>query len=314
MKNGNMGISRIAFWFGIGALGLLMLLLMIQIDRQWTRMTDITRLMQEQAQDIRSTRGVLRNLEQTVRTARFNTSEVDDRLSDTADRTDAFERARLATQQANYAQGDWLMLAFGSGLTTLTPLVSGDAYSSEVQQYVLESLLVRDPDTLEWSGLLAEDWQISDDGLTINFTLRRDISFSDGIAMTAKDVQFTFEFIMNEAIAAPRSRAYLSRIERVTALDNYHVEFVFKEPYFNSLQLAGGLTTKAGLSWSATPATGGRWMDLSTGLCGVLLKMTAPASPPSATGISMFTELAHGNISACLTTRVSANAASILST
>jgi len=33
MKNGNMGISRIAFWFGIGALGLLMLLLMIQIDR-----------------------------------------------------------------------------------------------------------------------------------------------------------------------------------------------------------------------------------------------------------------------------------------
>lgn len=242
MKNGNMGISRIAFWLGIGALGLLMLLLMIQIDRQWTRMNDITRLMQEQAQDIRSTRGVLRNLEQTVRTARFNTSEVDDRLSDTADRTDAFERARLATQQANYAQGDWLMLAFGSGLTTLTPLVSGDAYSSEVQQYVLESLLVRDPDTLEWSGLLAEDWQISDDGLTINFTLRRDISFSDGIAMTAKDVQFTFEFIMNEAIAAPRSRAYLSRIERVTALDNYHVEFVFKEPYFNSLQLAGGLT------------------------------------------------------------------------
>lgn len=242
MKNGNMGISRIAFWLGIGVLGLLMLLLMVQIDRQWTRMNDITRLMQEQAQDIRSTRGVLRNLEQTVRTARFNTSEVGGSPDDSGDRTDAFERARLATQQANYAQGDWLMLAFGSGLTTLTPLVSGDAYSSEVQQYVLEPLLVRDPDTLEWSGLLAEDWQISDDGLTINFTLRRDIRFSDGIAMTAKDVQFTFEFIMNEAIAAPRSRAYLSRIERVTALDNYHVEFVFKEPYFNSLQLAGGLT------------------------------------------------------------------------
>src|SRR5690606_30654416 len=58
---------------------------------------------------------------------------------------------------------------------------------------------------------------------------------------TAKDVAFTFEFIMNEAIAAPRARAYLSRIARVTATDERTVEFVFSEPYFNSLQLAGGM-------------------------------------------------------------------------
>lgn len=242
MKNGNTGISKLWFWLGLSLFVMMFLLLMVQIDRQWTKMDEMTRIMEEQAKDIRSTRGLLRNLEKTIRTADFssaaNTSFSDQSVTK---ETDAFERARRATEHEEYAQGDWLMMAFGSNIRTLTPLVSADAYSAEVQQYVLESLLVRNPETLEWNGLLAEDWSTSADGLTITFALRRDITFSDGEPLTAKDVEFTFNFIMNEAIAAPRSRAYLSRIERVTALDDYHVEFVFKEPYFNSLQLAGSL-------------------------------------------------------------------------
>jgi len=242
MKNGNAGISKLWFWLGLSLFVVMFLLLMVQIDRQWTKMDEMTRIMEEQAKDIRSTRGLLRNLEKTIRTADFssaaNTSFSDQSVTK---ETDAFERARRATEHEEYAQGDWLMMAFGSNIRTLTPLVSADAYSAEVQQYVLESLLVRNPETLEWNGLLAEDWSTSADGLTITFALRRDITFSDGEPLTAKDVEFTFNFIMNEAIAAPRSRAYLSRIERVTALDDYHVEFVLKEPYFNSLQLAGSL-------------------------------------------------------------------------
>lgn len=242
MKNANVGISKLWFWLAISLCVLMFLLLMVQIDRQWTKMNEMTRIMEEQARDIRATRGLLRNLEQTMRTADFSSRSADQNTLTTAAKdTDAFERARQASQQEEYAQGDWLMMAFASNIRTLTPLVSADAYSSEVQQYVLESLLVRDPDTLEWNGLLAEDWTTSSDGLTITFALRRDITFSDGEPLTAKDVEFTFNFIMNESIAAPRSRAYLSRMERVTALDDYHVEFVFKEPYFNSLQLAGSL-------------------------------------------------------------------------
>lgn len=242
MKNGNAGISKLWFWLGLSLFVVMFLLLMVQIDRQWTKMDEMTRIMEEQAKDIRSTRGLLRNLEQAMRTADFSSNpKTNNTDKSAANETDAFERARQAAEQEDYAQGDWMMMAFGSNIRTLTPLVSADAYSSEVQQYVLESLLVRNPDTLEWNGLLAEDWSTSSDGLTITFALRRDITFSDGEPLTAKDVEFTFNFIMNEAIAAPRSRAYLSRMERVTALDDYHVEFVFKEPYFNSLQLAGSL-------------------------------------------------------------------------
>jgi peptide/nickel transport system substrate-binding protein len=246
MKSATGAGSRWALWLGFGLIAVLLVLVMVQVDRQWQRMTEMTRIMQEQAEDIRRTRGVLRDIEQTLRSGELRVADAQPRMQaraggagDANGVADAFERARRAAAQPDYAPGDWLMLAFGTGLRTLTPLVSADAYAAEVQSYVIESLLVRDPDSLEWRGLVAEDWSIAEDGMKITFRLRRDVNFSDGRPLTARDVAFTFEFIMNEAIAAPRSRAYLSKIERVTALDEHTVEFVFAEPYFNSLQLAG---------------------------------------------------------------------------
>ncbi len=234
--------NRWGLWAGFALVMLLLILLMVQIDRQWQRMSEMTRIMQEQAEDIRRTRGTLRELEQSIRQGGVNPVFVSEQQGPAGEtRTDAFERARQAAAQEDYASGDWLVMAFATGLKTITPLVSTDAYATDVQSYVLETLLRRDPETLEWRGLLAEDWTVSDDGMRIVFTLRRGITFSDGKPLTARDVAFTFEFIMNEAIAAPRYRAYLSKMASVTALDDYHVEFVFAEPYFNSLAWAGGL-------------------------------------------------------------------------
>ena len=142
-------------------MAVLLVLLMIQVDRQWQRMTDMTRIMQEQSEDIRRTRNLLRDLEQTVRSGQFQGLEV---TTPASRMPDAFERARRASEQPDYASGDWLMLAFATGLRTITPLVSADAYASEVQNYVLEPLIARDPETLEWRGLIAEDWTVSEDG------------------------------------------------------------------------------------------------------------------------------------------------------
>lgn len=227
-------------WLAFAVIVVLLVLVMVQIDRQWQRMADMTRIMQEQAEDLRRTRGVLRELEQTLRSG-VQLSAATATHAPAAAASDGFARARAAAAQPDYAQGDWLMLSFGTGLRTLTPLVSSDAYASEVQSYVIEPLVTRDPDTLEWQGLLAESWEVSDDGMRIVFNLRRDVTFSDGVPFTARDVAFSFEFIMNEAIAAPRARAYYAKIARVTALNDHRVEFVFAEPYFNSFLLAGSM-------------------------------------------------------------------------
>jgi len=212
---------------------LLLLLSMYQIDRQWMKLTEMEAAVSEQSKDMRELRSAIAS--GRVSASSVSTPEASGEVSQ------AFKRAYAATLLPDYAPGDWSVDAFGTNLKTITPLVSTDAYASNVQSYVLESLITRNPDTLEWEGLIAKSWKVSEDGLMITFQLRDDVTFSDGEPLTAEDVVFTFDFIMTEAIQAPRDRAYLEKIKNVKANGKYEVVFTFKEPYFEALSLAGGM-------------------------------------------------------------------------
>ena len=236
----------------VAAVLVTLLVTMYMIDRQWLMMSRMRATMQEQAEDLRALRTDLKALDQQVASGALtaaraaaapsdSTAAPPDTPPDTPGTAPVFERALAATRLPGYASGDWLVRAFGVGLSTITPLVSQDAYASDVQSYVQESLLSRNPDTLEWEGLVARSWGISEDGLTITFRLRDGVTFSDGRPLRAGDVAFTFAFIMNEAIAAPRHRAYLEKIESVEAIAPLVVVFRFREPYFNALALAGSM-------------------------------------------------------------------------
>lgn len=215
-----------------------LLLAMYMVDRQWREMAAMQSVMKEQAEDIRSLRGLVNGLDQRLRSGQVISKAAGAQGDEVLP---AFQRAFAATRMPGFARGDWLVNSFGTGLKTITPLISSDAYAAEVQSYVQESLLTRDPESLEWLGMVARDWQVSEDGLTFTFQLRDDVKFSDGEPLTADDVVFTFEFIQNPAIAAPRERAIYDKIDSVTATGPYKVVFKFKEPYFNSLALAGGM-------------------------------------------------------------------------
>ena len=215
-----------------------LLLAMYMVDRQWREMDAMQSVMKEQAEDIRSLRGLVNGLDQRLRSGQVISKAAGAQGDEVLP---AFQRAFAATRMPGFARGDWLVNSFGTGLKTITPLISSDAYAAEVQSYVQESLLTRDPESLEWLGMVARDWQVSEDGLTFTFQLRDDVKFSDGEPLTADDVVFTFEFIQNPAIAAPRERAIYDKIDSVTATGPYKVVFKFKEPYFNSLALAGGM-------------------------------------------------------------------------
>jgi len=216
-----------------------LLLAMYMVDRQWAEIAKIQGVMQEQAEDIRSIRGLVNELDLRLRDGRV-ISAVGESVQ-TNDTLPAFSRALAAAKMPGYKRGDWLVSSFSTGLKTITPLVSSDRYASDVQSYVQESLLTRDPDSLEWLGLVAHDWRVSEDGLSFTFRLREDVKFSDGEPLEADDVAFSFEFFQNPAIAAPRERAVYDKIESVKATGRYEVVFQFKEPYFNSLALAGGM-------------------------------------------------------------------------
>ena len=50
--------------------------------------------------------------------------------------------------------------------------------------------------TAQVVGSLCTDYTVSEDGLTYDFTLRDGVEFSNGSALTASDVQYTFERLL----------------------------------------------------------------------------------------------------------------------
>lgn len=228
---------------------ILLILSMNQVDRQWQKLTTMESVMAEQSKDVSALRGSISQLQQKVTDIKFVApSEMSSSTSpkvDTSKVSAAFKHSFDATQKDDYAQGGWFINSFSNTLQSITPLVSGDAYSGIVQSYVLESLLTRDSDTLEWQGMLAKSWQTSEDGLVITFQLRDDVVFSDGEPFDSSDVAFSFNFLMNEKIKAPRQRAYYRQIESVVVNGKYEVTFTFKEPYFKALAFAGGMAIMA---------------------------------------------------------------------
>jgi len=227
----------------------LLILSMNQVDRQWQKLTTMESVMAEQSKDVSALRGSISQLKQSVKDIRIINPTARNTATKPSSKSnnipDAFKHSYEATQMEDYAQGGWYVSSLSNTLQSITPLVSTDAYASTIQSYVLESLLTRDSDTLEWQGMLAKSWQTSEDGLVITFQLRDDVVFSDGEPFDSSDVAFSFNFIMNEKIKAPRERAYYQQIESVVANNKYEVVFTFKEPYFKALAFAGGMSIMA---------------------------------------------------------------------
>ena len=88
-------------------------------------------------------------------------------------------------------------------------------------------------DTLMWkdeSGLipyLAEDYSVSEDGLTYTFQLRKGVSFTDGTPFTAEDVKFTFDYLKEH----PYKWVSVSMVEEASVVDEHTVEIKLNKTY-----------------------------------------------------------------------------------
>lgn len=102
--------------------------------------------------------------------------------------------------------------------------------------YTFQGLVTRDGKTGELIPLLADSWDISEDGRQYTFTLREGLQWSDGEPLTADDVMFTYQdVIFNEAIPAPPRDTFrvgeegiLPTIEK---LSDRQVVFKLPEPF-----------------------------------------------------------------------------------
>ena len=136
--------------------------------------------------------------------------------------------------------GDWLVIHSLSDPELLNPLTSSDASSSEVLNYVFESLLTRNPKTLELKPWVAAARpEISQDKLTYTFKIRQDARFQDGRPVTGEDVLFSVKAIKCPFVNAPFLRVYFNSLIDAELVDPYTIRFVTKEPYFLNESVLG---------------------------------------------------------------------------
>ena len=138
--------------------------------------------------------------------------------------------------------GDWLLTHMLSDPEQLNPLTSNDAGASSVLSYIVQSLLTRDPRTLELKPLLAQSRPtVSEDKLSYTFKIRRDVTFQDGRPLTGEDVLFSLKAIKCLFVNAPFLRVYYDSVVDARLLDPYTIQFDTKQPYFLNESVLGGM-------------------------------------------------------------------------
>jgi peptide/nickel transport system substrate-binding protein len=137
-------------------------------------------------------------------------------------------------------EGDWMVMSLRAEPATLNPVTRRDVYGDWVtRRNVFEPLLDFNYDDLRLEPILAESWDVSDDGLEVTFHLRGDIYFSDGVPVTADDVIFTYNAIIDPNVDAAQLANYYIDVDRAVKIDDRTVKFIMKKPYYKILEYIG---------------------------------------------------------------------------
>ncbi len=119
-----------------------------------------------------------------------------------------------------------LVMIIESSPTNLDPRVGVDAYSERIDNLIFDDLLSRGDDLNVAPGL-AERWEVPDP-LTYIFHLHRGVKFHDGRPLTARDVKWTFESLLQGKIRSTKAAVY-KFVDRIDAPDDLTVIFHMKE-------------------------------------------------------------------------------------
>ena len=119
-----------------------------------------------------------------------------------------------------YAQksDDTLRVAWRDAVADLDPYRNALRTGLVVAHHAWDTLIYRDPETLQLKPLLATSWRYADP-VTLEFDLRPGVKFHDGSPLSADDVVYTVNAALAEpGVAVPSNFAFLDGAERVDEL------------------------------------------------------------------------------------------------
>ena len=121
-----------------------------------------------------------------------------------------------------------IVVATANAPSNFDPRVGTDEASQKIHQ-LLYNHLVRIDDNLQIVPDLAETFTNPEPTRYVA-TIRRGVRFHDGRALTARDIAFTFNSLIDPNFVSARKGAY-RLLQSVRAVDDYTVEFTLKEAF-----------------------------------------------------------------------------------
>jgi len=144
-------------------------------------------------------------------------------------------RAESASPVADSVDRIILKAGWTNDPDNLNPFIGFESSSYEIWRLNYNLLTGWDAATLKPKPELAESWTVSDDGRVWTFKIRRDATWHDGEPVTAKDVAWTYNTIIENELS--NFTSYTEFIENVETPDDYTAVFNCSEPKANMLGL-----------------------------------------------------------------------------
>jgi peptide/nickel transport system substrate-binding protein len=144
----------------------------------------------------------------------------------------ALVTAPLSTQaEARRAQQTkTLRLAYTTDIDSMNPFQATLLVSTQIGRLMYEFLTASSAKDSSPEPGVAEKWESGPDNLTWTFHIRKNLQWSDGQPITAKDVAFTYNLIMTNKDAAVANGVAVTNYESVTAKDDSTLVIKTKQP------------------------------------------------------------------------------------
>ncbi len=111
---------------------------------------------------------------------------------------------------------------------TLNPILTKNLYVKDFSELIFESMTKLDK-SQKPIPVLADKWEVSQDGLTWVFYLRNDVVWQDGTPFTAEDVEFTLKNILDPKV----DTIYKKNVEDIStfsAVNKSTIKIILKNP------------------------------------------------------------------------------------
>ncbi|HMM63016.1 MAG TPA: ABC transporter substrate-binding protein [Mesorhizobium sp.] len=148
-----------------------------------------------------------------------------------------------AQADPNAKQGGSIVITYKDDVATLDPAIGYDWQNWSMIKSLFDGLMDYKPGTTELVPDLAESYEISENGQTFTFKLRKGVKFHNGREMTAEDVKYSIDRVVNPVTQSPGQGFFASikgydeaaegkadGVAGIVVVDPYTIKFELTRP------------------------------------------------------------------------------------